>query len=234
MDGGGDRRVVDDSAVGAGEVVAATGVGVGKAVAATGVGMGVATTGVGVMLVRQQWTVGSVDERPGLTDPGLADDRNEDSKLWEIRRPDELGKKTLCAAAMARFRFEMGHDRSGIELNLLMTGEEDSPRVAAVINVGLRSQQIWNVCVVFFMMNGSDGPSGRSPVVGSTAMGVGGTDVVGRSTVAVHGSTDGGSVTMASWWWLRAERRAKWPASVVLRRRQGCRPSWLREGSGVP
>ncbi|KAL6002327.1 hypothetical protein ACLOJK_034258 [Asimina triloba] len=60
----------------------------------------------------------------------------------------------------------MGHDRSGIELKLLMTGEEDSPRVAAVINVGLRSQQIWNVRIVFFVMNGSDGPSGRSPVVG--------------------------------------------------------------------
>ncbi|KAL5978402.1 hypothetical protein ACLOJK_029519, partial [Asimina triloba] len=99
-----------------------------------------------------------VDERPGSTDPGLADDGNEDNKLWEIRRSDELGKKTLCAAAMARFRSEMGHDRSGIELNLLMTGEEDSPRVAAVINVGLRSQQIWNVRIVAVVMSGLDGP----------------------------------------------------------------------------
>ncbi|KAL5980249.1 hypothetical protein ACLOJK_036716 [Asimina triloba] len=62
-------------------------------------------------------------------------------------------------------RSEMGHDRSGIELNLLMTGEEDSPRVASVINVDLRPRQIWNVLIVFFVMNGSDGPSGRSPVV---------------------------------------------------------------------
>ncbi|KAL5975349.1 hypothetical protein ACLOJK_019671 [Asimina triloba] len=59
---------------------------------------------------------------------------------------------------MARFRSEMGHDRSGIELNLLMTGEEDSPRVASMINVGLRSQQIWNVLVVAVVMNSSDGP----------------------------------------------------------------------------
>ncbi|KAL5972852.1 hypothetical protein ACLOJK_039658 [Asimina triloba] len=60
----------------------------------------------------------------------------------------------------------MGHDRSGIELNLLMTGEEDSPRVATVVSVGLRSQQIWNVRIVAVVMNGSDRGNDGPAVVG--------------------------------------------------------------------
>ncbi|KAL5984274.1 hypothetical protein ACLOJK_018378 [Asimina triloba] len=57
---------------------------------------------------------------------------------------------------MTRFRYEMGHDRSGMKLKLLMTGEEDSPRVASVINVSLRSQQIWNARIVAVVMSGLD------------------------------------------------------------------------------
>ncbi|KAL6002421.1 hypothetical protein ACLOJK_034353, partial [Asimina triloba] len=40
---------------------------------------------------------GRDDEWPRSTDPGLADDGNEDRGIWENGWPDELGKKTLCA-----------------------------------------------------------------------------------------------------------------------------------------
>ncbi|KAL6004047.1 hypothetical protein ACLOJK_004594, partial [Asimina triloba] len=57
---------------------------------------------------------------------------------------------------MAWFRSEMGDDRSGMKMNSLITGEEDLPRVATVINVGLRPRRIWNVLVVSVVMSGLD------------------------------------------------------------------------------
>ncbi|KAL6008222.1 hypothetical protein ACLOJK_033728 [Asimina triloba] len=92
--------------------------------------------------------------------------RNGGSSFWENGWPDGLEKKTPWAAFMARFRSEMGHDRSGMMLNLLMTSEEDSPRVASMINVGLRSRRIWNVLVVAVVMNDLDRGSDGSAVVG--------------------------------------------------------------------
>ncbi|KAL5977912.1 hypothetical protein ACLOJK_036935 [Asimina triloba] len=62
----------------------------------------------------------------------------------------------------------MGMNQSGIEVMLLMTGEEDLPRVASVINVGLRPRQIWNELAVAVMMNGSDWSDGGPSMVGST------------------------------------------------------------------
>ncbi|KAL5985299.1 hypothetical protein ACLOJK_027280, partial [Asimina triloba] len=61
----------------------------------------------------------------------------------------------------------MGHDWSGMELNLLMAGEEDLPRVATVINVGLRPRQIWNVLVVSVVMSGLDQGDDGPIVMGS-------------------------------------------------------------------
>ncbi|KAL5985403.1 hypothetical protein ACLOJK_027387 [Asimina triloba] len=131
-----------------------------------------ATSAVGIgeaVVVAACWLVGVLaddgddgqhDERPGSVDPGLIDDEKWRQQLLK-KMDGDMGLRRKCLASS-----EMDHDRSGIELNLLMTGEEDSPRVASMINVGLRSQQIWNVRIVFFVMNGSDGPSGRSPVVG--------------------------------------------------------------------
>ncbi|KAL5986634.1 hypothetical protein ACLOJK_014967, partial [Asimina triloba] len=89
-------------------------------------------------------------------------------------RPAAGGLCRLCSGPwishMARFRSEMGHDQSGMELNFLMTGEEDLPRVASVINVGLRPRQIWNVLVVAVVMNGLDRGKDRLSVVGSAAV----------------------------------------------------------------
>ncbi|KAL6000391.1 hypothetical protein ACLOJK_024086, partial [Asimina triloba] len=105
-------------------------------------------------------------ERVG-SDVGSWRGRGGGSVLVRGRGRGDDGRGRDARPAMARSRFEMGHDRSGMKLKLLMTGEEDLPRVATVMNVGLRPQRIWNVLVVAVVMNGSDGPSGCSPVVGS-------------------------------------------------------------------
>ncbi|KAL6009518.1 hypothetical protein ACLOJK_022747 [Asimina triloba] len=80
-----------------------------------------------------------------------------------------------------------------IELNSLMTGEEDSPRVATVINVGLRPRWIWNVLVVAVMMNDSDRGSDGPAVVG---LGWSATASSWASFVAV----DGGGTPCSTWW----------------------------------
>ncbi|KAL5976920.1 hypothetical protein ACLOJK_021257 [Asimina triloba] len=60
----------------------------------------------------------------------------------------DVGLDLLMEGSLvARFRFEMGDDRSGMKMNLLMTGEEDFPRVATVIN---------NVLIVAVVMSGLD------------------------------------------------------------------------------
>ncbi|KAL5979020.1 hypothetical protein ACLOJK_018917 [Asimina triloba] len=110
---------------------------------------------------------------------------------------------------MARFRSEMGDDRSGMKMNSLMTGEEDLPRVATVINFGLRPQRIWNELDVSDVMSGSDGPSGRSPAVGSDGQRWRGVFFIAVDDEAMHGLTDDGSVMIGQRaliggcrWWL--------------------------------
>ncbi|KAL5985183.1 hypothetical protein ACLOJK_036421 [Asimina triloba] len=166
---------------------------------------------------------GRDDERPGSTDPGLVDDGNEDNKLWEIRRLDEALEENVLS--------EMGHDRSGMKLKLLMTGEEDLPRVATVMNVGLRPQRIWNVLVVAVVMNGSDRGNDDPLMVGSA---VGFRWWQARSTVtrgdrrwvrrmaALTAMTGGGSGVLAG----------GGSGSGLL---HGCRlHAWLLEEGGAP
>ncbi|KAL5996617.1 hypothetical protein ACLOJK_007536 [Asimina triloba] len=62
-----------------------------------------------------------------------------------------------------------GLEKKTMKMNSLMTGEEDLPRVATVINVGLRPRRIWNVLVVAVMMNGLDRGKDGPAMVGSTA-----------------------------------------------------------------
>ncbi|KAL5979785.1 hypothetical protein ACLOJK_041432 [Asimina triloba] len=111
---------------------------------------------------------------------------------------------------------------SGIEVMLLMTGEEDLPRVASVIN---------NVLVVFFMLNGLDGPSGLSPVVGIDED----DDGVILFFVDGNGHGGGGWRVLAATGGICWRRQAAWraaaacsPAAVVA----GCHPT--REGDGAP
>ncbi|KAL6013343.1 hypothetical protein ACLOJK_003836, partial [Asimina triloba] len=125
-------------------------------------------------------------------------------------------------------RSEMGHDRSGMKLKLLMTGEEDSPRVASVINVGLRSQQIWNVRIIVVVMSGLDGPMECLTAVGFrrwqarlTAMRGGRRRV--RRRGRADGSFDGGIGR-----WLPAS------GDGFIGGSHGCRPSWLLEEGGAP
>ncbi|KAL5985595.1 hypothetical protein ACLOJK_027581 [Asimina triloba] len=92
----------------------------------------------------------------------------------------------------------MGDDRSGMKMNSLMTGEEDLPRVATVMNVGLRPQRIWNVLVVAVVMNSSDRGNDGPCMVG----------FAGRLM-------DGSSVMVVSCWWLWAERPASGTSPAV-------------------
>ncbi|KAL6000150.1 hypothetical protein ACLOJK_034828 [Asimina triloba] len=94
---------------------------------------------------------------------------------------------------MAQFRSEMGNDRSGMKMNMLMTGEEDLPRVATVINVGLQPRRIWNVLVVAVVMNGLDRGDDGSAVVGFDG---GGCWLVRRRRLRLSAT--------AAWWRLRA------------------------------
>ncbi|KAL5994586.1 hypothetical protein ACLOJK_024639 [Asimina triloba] len=105
---------------------------------------------------------------------------------------------------MARFRFEMDHDRSGMELNLLITGEEDSPRVAAVISVGLRLRRIWNVLVVSVVMSGLDRGDNGPTVMGLDGNKLAFDGVVHRSWTAASSAdsslqraSNGGPTTVA-------------------------------------
>ncbi|KAL5996732.1 hypothetical protein ACLOJK_007652, partial [Asimina triloba] len=86
---------------------------------------------------------------------------------------------------------------SGIEVMLLMTGEEDLPRVASVINVGLRPRRIWNVLVVPVVMNGLDGGNDDPTMVGRTTVGVGSSSSSSPSTVRRCMAATGGMC------WLR-------------------------------
>ncbi|KAL6004486.1 hypothetical protein ACLOJK_005039 [Asimina triloba] len=141
--------------------------------------------------------------------------RNEDRGIWENGWPDELGKKTS----------EMGHDRSGMELNLLMTGEEDLPRVATVINVGLRPRRIWNVLIVSAVMNDLDGPSGCLDMVGSGGMKL-------RLMATFDGMrwlSAGAASTTASGGGDGFTGRGRGLAGG-----SGGSPSWLREEGGAP
>ncbi|KAL5979761.1 hypothetical protein ACLOJK_041408, partial [Asimina triloba] len=106
---------------------------------------------------------GRDDERPRSTDPGLIDDEDEADDVGENQWLDVLEKKT----------FEMGMNQSGMKMGSLMTGEEDLPRVAAVINVGLRPRRIWNVLIVAVVMSGLDRGKDSPVMVGPTAVGVG-------------------------------------------------------------
>ncbi|KAL6000815.1 hypothetical protein ACLOJK_006541, partial [Asimina triloba] len=124
-----------------------------------------ATSAVGVgEVVAACWLVGVLADGRGRGDDGrrcdarpaagLADDGrrrgNEDRGFWKIRRLDEALEENVL--------FEMGHDRSGMKLKLLMTGEEDLPRVATVMN---------NVLVVAVVMNGLDRGNDGPLMVGS-------------------------------------------------------------------
>ncbi|KAL6002986.1 hypothetical protein ACLOJK_023208 [Asimina triloba] len=119
-------------------------------------------------------------------------------------------------------RFEMGHDRSGMELNLLMTGKEDSPRVTSVINVSLRPRQIWNELVVAVVMNGSDVGEDGPVVVGIAEE----DDGVRVLFVAVDGEEmyggDGRRVLAATGGVLTGGNGGN----------HGCHP--IREGDGAP
>ncbi|KAL5977899.1 hypothetical protein ACLOJK_036922 [Asimina triloba] len=103
------------------------------------------------------------DERPGsTTDLGLVSDRNEGSVVLEEWRAGwGLNKKMIMAGSVMIDdwikSFKVGHknldcmivwvrstngdDRSGMKVGSSATEEEDSPRVAAAINVGLRPRR---------------------------------------------------------------------------------------------
>ncbi|KAL5986318.1 hypothetical protein ACLOJK_014651 [Asimina triloba] len=68
---------------------------------------------------------------------------------------------------MVWVRSEMGNDRSRMKVGLSVTEEEDSPRVAAVINIGLWLRRIWNGLVAAIMMSGLDLSNGGLTMVGS-------------------------------------------------------------------
>ncbi|KAL6002101.1 hypothetical protein ACLOJK_037549 [Asimina triloba] len=135
----------------------------------------------------------------------------------------------------------MGDDRSGMKMNLLMTGEEDLPRVATAINIGLRPRQIWNVLVVTIVMSsldrGNDGPA----MVGLDREDDG---VVVFFVGVVHqrrASTDSGSMVVATGgvcWWRRATLVAvggigggHWRQQLELRRQPWLPP--IRVGDGA-
>ncbi|KAL5985611.1 hypothetical protein ACLOJK_027597 [Asimina triloba] len=84
---------------------------------------------------------GTGDGRPGSTDLGLAGD------------DDESG-------------FEMGNDRRRMKVESSATEEASMPRVAAVIDVGLRPRRIWDGLDAAIMMDYLDGPIGYSLSVG--------------------------------------------------------------------
>ncbi|KAL5994121.1 hypothetical protein ACLOJK_034993 [Asimina triloba] len=85
------------------------------------------------------------DERPGSSNPGLADDGNK--YRWV------LGKTTIV-----RVRSENGDDRRRGGRILMVMDEEDSPRVTSVIN---------NVLIVAIVMSGLDRGDDGPAVVGS-------------------------------------------------------------------
>ncbi|KAL5979057.1 hypothetical protein ACLOJK_018954 [Asimina triloba] len=62
--------------------------------------------------------------------------------------------------------FEKGVNRSEMEVGLSAMEEVDSPRVAAVINVGLQPRRIRGDLDAVDMMDGSDCPTGSTPSVG--------------------------------------------------------------------
>ncbi|KAL6010663.1 hypothetical protein ACLOJK_001101 [Asimina triloba] len=96
----------------------------------------------------------------------------------------------------------MGDERSGMKMGSSATDEEDSPRVAAVIRVGLRPRRIWNVLVVAVVMSSSDW-SDDGPAMVGFAGDVDSSSSSSPSTVAVHGLAAMGE-TAGSW---RGERR---------------------------
>ncbi|KAL5986190.1 hypothetical protein ACLOJK_014523 [Asimina triloba] len=162
------------------------------------------------------------DEQPGSSNPGLADDENEDR--WV------LGKMTVDGALE-----ENDLRRSGMKMNLLMTGEEDLPRVVAVIIVGLWPRRIWNVLVVVVVMSGLDRGKDGPTVVGIAG---GGRRLLLRrgSTAMMHGKRRQCSG------WLRAAAAGGTAGSsgvVVAHRRavsssagsHGCRPSHVDDGA---
>ncbi|KAL5994240.1 hypothetical protein ACLOJK_035112 [Asimina triloba] len=66
--------------------------------------------------------------------------------------------------------FEMGDDRSGMEACSSATEETSLPRVAAVIDVGLRPRRIWDGLNATIIMDDLDGPTGYSLLVGFDGM----------------------------------------------------------------
>ncbi|KAL6000621.1 hypothetical protein ACLOJK_024320 [Asimina triloba] len=111
----------------------------------------------------------------------------------------------------------LGENRRGMELISLMTGEEDSPRVASVINVGLRPRQIWNVLVVPVVMNDSDWIDGGPSMVGSTAVDDGfGRRLSSPSTVVATVARRGGELGRSTAAWVMVQR---------LHRRRGGAPA---------
>ncbi|KAL6013190.1 hypothetical protein ACLOJK_003682 [Asimina triloba] len=122
---------------------------------------------------------------------------NEGSSIWENDGWMRLRRKCLA-----------------IKMNLLVMSEEDSPRVATVINVGLRPRRIWNVLIVFVVMNDFDGPTGCSAMVGFVFF----VDVGGEREPVVDGGRADGSFNGMLGRWLSAS------GNGFIGGSHGCRP----------
>ncbi|KAL5986422.1 hypothetical protein ACLOJK_014755 [Asimina triloba] len=146
----------------------------------------------GFMLVGVGAKAGGVSNgRPGSTDPGLPTTETKADGYRRNRRRDE---NDLSSNDM---------NQSGIEVMGVAMERVKLDSYGCCGTVGVRSRRILNVLVVAVVMNDSDFINCGPTVVGPTAKMTASLSSSSPSTVAVHGSLDDGSITVASWWWLR-------------------------------
>ncbi|KAL5989438.1 hypothetical protein ACLOJK_010330 [Asimina triloba] len=82
----------------------------------------------------------------------------------------EIDENARDGVVMVRSGFEMGDDQRRMKVESLATEEASLPRVAVVIDVGLRPRLIWDGLDTVIMMDGLDGLMGYSPSVGFTCV----------------------------------------------------------------